>query len=48
MLNTHENWRKESKKVNYKISDRMKRIMNISNTNVNIYDKTPTRQQNSN
>ena len=40
MLNKHENWRKESnKKVNDKISDRMKHIMKISNTNVNIYEK---------
>jgi hypothetical protein len=31
MLNKHENWRKESKKVNYKISDRMKRIKNYRN-----------------
>jgi hypothetical protein len=29
MLNKHENWRKESKKVNYKSSDRMKRIMKV-------------------
>jgi hypothetical protein len=36
------------KKVNDKISDRMKHIMKISNTNVNIYEKTPTSQQNSN
>jgi hypothetical protein len=38
----------EIKKVNDKISDRIKHIMEISNTNVNIYDKTPTSQQNSN
>jgi hypothetical protein len=31
------------KKVNDKISDRMKHLMKISNTNVNIYDKTPIR-----
>ena len=39
MLNKHENWRKESRKVNDKMSDRMKHIMKISNTNVNIYEK---------
>ena len=40
--------KRQIKKKKKKVNDRMKHIMKISNTNVNIYDKTPTSQQNSN
>jgi len=39
--------RVKTPKVNDKISDKTKHIMKISHISVNIYDKTPTSQQNS-
>jgi len=37
----------KTQKVNDKISDKTEHIMKISHISVNIYDKTPTSQQNS-
>jgi hypothetical protein len=39
--------RVQTQKVNDKISEKAKHIMKISHININIYDKSVTRQRNS-